>query len=512
MSKILLIDDEESNVRVLARSLCSDGHEVVCALSGEQGLEMFAQQRPELVLTDIKMPGINGIEVLRSIRARQPDTEVIIITGHGDIDNAIEALKFGASDFIHKPIRDDVLAVAIQRAEEKRAIKYQLREYTENLEQKVKQATEEVRRKSHFLSKLIRSANDGIIATDKALTVVIFNPGAERVFGYTFREVMYCLKITDLLNSQIGEIFSAWSSGNVIGGELARIETTIVSKDRVAIPVSFYAATLQEKNEMVGTVSFFQDLREIKRLEAELLHAERLAAIGQTIAGVAHGVKNVLHGFKGGSYLVNLGIAKGDNDKLQKGWDMIQRNIERTSDLVMDLLTYSKDRDPEYTCCDPNTIITDVCEMMQGLAAENQIELKTDLDPTIKSVIMDPHTIHQCLSNLISNAIDACLFDQDMTKKWQVTVKSLCENGRNICIQICDNGIGMDETVQEKLFRSFFSTKGHRGTGLGLLVTRKAVVEHGGSIDVQSEAGKGTVFTLYLPFQRRVLQDNHMTS
>jgi len=508
MSKILLIDDEEANVRVLSLSLRSDGHEVVSALSGEEGLEVFRREAPELVMTDIKMPGMDGIEVLQKIKEYNPEAEVIIITGHGDIDNAIEALKFGASDFINKPIRDEVLTVAIQRAQEKLAIKRQLKEYTENLEFKVQQATQEVQRKSNFLAKLIRSSNDGIIATDKDLAIVIYNPGAERIFGYARDEVISRHKITDLLSDKVKDVFTDWSSGTLTGHELSPMEITIQSKDHRPIPVSFYAAELLEQNEMVGTVSFFQDLREIKRLEGELLHAERLAAIGQTISGVAHGVKNILHGFKGGSYLVDLGIAKSDSDKLKKGWDMIQRNIGRTSDLVMDLLTYSKEREPEYQPCDPNAIIRDVCEVMQELAAESQIILTMQPDPAIKSVIMDPHTIHQCLTNLISNAIDACLFDQDMSKKWQVTVQSACEEGKFIRISVRDNGIGMSQSVRNKLFTSFFSTKGHRGTGLGLLVTRKSVEEHGGTIEVASEEGQGTVFTLRLPFHPMVKPDS----
>jgi two-component system NtrC family sensor kinase len=502
MSKILLIDDEEANVRVLSMSLRSDGHEVVSALSGESGLDRFKAEDPELVLTDIKMPGMDGIEVLKRIKAQQPDAEVIIITGHGDIDNAIEALKFGASDFINKPVRNDVLAVAIQRAQEKYSIKRQLREYTENLEQKVQAATEEVQRKSNFLTKLIRSSNDGIIATDKALNVVIYNSAAMRIFGYLREEIIDRFKITDLLPEEIGAKFNQPALYDQQAGEIVRTEITIQAKDRTMIPVFLYATALYEKHDIVGMVSFFQDLREIKRLEAELLRAERLAAIGQTIAGVAHGVKNILHGFKGGSYLVDLGIARNDSDKLKKGWEMIQRNIGRTSDLVLDLLTYSKEREPHYEPCDPNAIIKDVCEVMRELAAENRIVLNMELDPTIQTAIMNSHTIHQCVSNLISNAIDACLFDQDMHKKWHVDVQSACENDRYIRISVRDNGIGMSPSVLSRLFTSFFSTKGHRGTGLGLLVTRKSVEEHGGTIDVESEEGKGTVFTLRLPLHR----------
>ena len=499
MSKILIIDDEEANVRVLSMSLRSDGYEVVSAYSGEEGIAVFQKERPDLVLTDIKMPGMDGIEVLQKIKALEPDMEVIIITGHGDIDNAIEALKFGASDFINKPIRDEVLTVAIQRATEKRDIKRQLREYTENLEQKIQLATQEIQRQANFQAKLIRSSNDGIIATDKELTVVIFNPGAERIFGYKPEEIVAKRKVAELLPAKIEDLFSLSKPEGLTKADAAWKEVTIQAKDRTLIPVRFFGTPLFEKQEMMGTVCFFQDLREIKRLEAELLHAERLAAIGQTIAGVAHGVKNILHGFKGGSYLVDLGITKQDGDKLKKGWEMIKRNIGRTSDLVLDLLSYSKQRSPECEICMPNAIVQDVCEVMQNLAVQHQVRLTTDLDPGIGKVSIDPRTLHQCLANLVSNAIDACLFDEDTSKNWMVHVQTRVMNDKDICFTVTDNGTGMDQEVKAKLFSSFFSTKGHRGTGLGLLVTRKLVEEHGGAIEVTSEKSKGTTFTVRLP-------------
>lgn len=501
MSRILLIDDEEAILRVMSMSLRSDGHEVMTALSGEEGIKVFQEASPDLVLTDIKMPGMDGIDVLKNVKEIQPDAEVIIITGHGDIDNAIEALKFGASDFINKPVRNDVLTVAIERAEEKRTIKSRLKDYTENLEQKVRLATEEVQRKSNFLTKLIRSSNDGIIATDRDLNVVVYNAGAIHIFGHERKEVVHRMKIIDLLPRAITSAFLQPPTVPAPGAVLARQEITVIAKDMTEIPVRIFATPLYEKQEMVGTVCFFQDLREIKRLEDELIRAERLAAIGQTIAGVAHGVKNILHGFKGGSYLVNLGISKNEKEKLNKGWEMIQRNIGRTSDLVLDLLSYSKERNPELKACRPNTIIEDVCDLMGELAKEQQVQLTMHLDPSIGTVVMDPRAIHQCMANLISNAIDACLFDENMDKHWRVRIKSALEPSNQIRIEVSDNGAGMSSAVQDKLFTSFFTTKGHRGTGLGLLVTHKSVEENGGTIRVASEPGVGTTFTLRWPFR-----------
>jgi signal transduction histidine kinase len=251
----------------------------------------------------------------------------------------------------------------------------------------------------------------------------------------------------------------------------------------------------------MGSVAFFQDLREIKRLERELLKAERLAAVGQTVAGLAHGLKNILHGLKGGSYLVDLGIKKDDTAKLKSGWDMIKRNIGRTSELVLDLLTYSKEREPEFEDCFPNEIAADVADLLAEKARESRVEIKKSLDPSISKVSMDPRIIHNALLNLMTNAIDACLFDEDTGKKWQVAMVTTLEDDNSIRFDVSDNGAGMSKEVRERLFTSFFSTKGHRGTGLGLMVTRKLVEEHGGRIEVISAPGKGTTFTIHLPFE-----------
>ena len=499
MKRLLLIDDEPDILRVLSRSLRADGFTVSTAGNGESGLSQFRSEQPDIVLTDIKMPGMDGIEVLKQVKQEDPGTEVIMVTGHGDIENAIEALKYGASDFITKPVRDDALALALKRAQDKIEIRRKLEEYTVGLEQKIAEATRELRRKTHFMEKLIRSSNDGIVATDENFTVVIYNPGAERIFGYAADEVVDRMSAESIFSGEIlTEIRQAdqRSSGNA---EMPWRETVLPAKDGSRIPVRFSGTLLHEKERIVGGVAFFQDLREIKRLEKELLHAERLAAVGQTVAGLAHGIKNILHGLKGGSYLVDLGIEKDMPDKLKVGWEMIQRNIGRTADLVMDLLNYAKEREPEFEPCQPNEIVTDVGGLVADKAEESGVAVTTELDPQIGEQIMDPRSIHTALLNLASNAVDACIFDENTDKQWQVKLGTRQEPDGAIRFTISDNGAGMSEEVRRKLFTSFFSTKGHRGTGLGLLVTRKLVEEHGGTIEVDSEPGRGTVFTVRLP-------------
>ena len=500
MSKLLVIDDERPILDILEMSLAGEGYEVMTAENGQQGLKIFEEFGPKLVLTDIKMPGIDGIEVLKRIKAIDKEAEIIVITGHGDIENAIEALKHGASDFINKPVRDEALAIALGRAREKFDIRQQLKEYTIDLEKKVNDATRELRRRSNFQIKLIRSSNDGIIATGEDLKIVIYNPIAREIFGYTPPETINKMQAADLFPAELAADLQAALNGEKNIKNLAWKETTIKRKDGEAIPVQCSSTILQENDQPVGTVTFFQDLREIKHLEKELLKSERLAAIGQTVAGLAHGIKNILHGLKGGSYLVDIGIQKDESEKHKKGWDMIKRNIGRTSNLVMDLLSYSKERQPEFEVCLPNQIADDVCTLLQDKARENNVKLVKHFDDAIGEVSMDPNSVHEVLLNLMSNAVDGCLFDEDTSKNFQVDLKTVIEKDNVIRFEISDNGVGMDEEVIKKLFTSFFSTKGHRGTGLGLMVTRKLIEEHSGTIDVKSKPGKGTTVTVRLPY------------
>ncbi len=502
MDKLLLIDDEPDILRVLSMSLKADGYTVVTAANGTDGVATFEKEKPDIVITDIKMPGMDGIEVLKKVKERNPDAEVIIITGHGDIENAIEALKHGASDFINKPVRDEALAIALIRAREKFDLKQQLKEYTTDLEKKVDAATRELRRRSNFQINLIRSSNDGIVATDKDLKIVIYNPTAKEIFGYSPAETINKMNASDLFPAELADDLESALKGKNNIKSLAWREMSITCKNGQHIPVRSSSTILLEGDQPVGTVAFFQDLREIKRLEKELLNSERLAAVGQTVAGLAHGIKNILHGLKGGSYLVDIGIQKDESEKLKKGWDMIKRNIGRTSSLVMDLLSYSKAREPEFEACLPNQIADDVCALVEDKARESNVKLVKDFDDSIGEVLMDPNSVHEILLNLMTNAVDACLFDENTSKNFRVALKTIHEKDNVIQFEISDNGLGMDEAVVKKLFTSFFSTKGHRGTGLGLMVTRKLIEEHNGSIDVSSEPGKGTTFIVRMPYHQ----------
>lgn len=498
-NKILIVDDEEIIVRLLSMSLRSDGYETVNAYSGEQGLEVFKAESPDIVVTDIKMPGMDGLELLKKIKELDSEKEVIIVTGHGDIDSTITALQYGASDFINKPVRDEALAIALDRAKTKIRIREQLAAYTQNLEDKVAEATEEIRRKSSFQKLLIQSSHDAIVAFDLNWKIVVFNPEAARIFGEKPADVRNKAHIGELYTPELAQLFRAEAEKKETWSDMPWQEMALETKDGRKIPVRYATSVLHEKGEFMGIVNFFQDLTEIKRLERELVQSERLAAVGQTVSGLAHYVKNILIGLKGGSYVVDVGLKKNNMDKLKTGWQTIQKNIKRVADLTQDLLTYSKEREPEFEPCDPNEIVEEVVELVTEFAKASDITLTKTLDPDIGEVVLDPRTVHRSLLNLVNNALDACLEDEDLSKSFQVHIETRKADDGFVLFEVRDNGCGMDGETREKLFNPMFSTKGGKGTGLGLLVTGKLVEEHRGSIDIESQMGHGSTFTMKLP-------------
>ncbi len=366
--RLLLIDDEPGIRKLMALDLGADGYQVYTAADGAEGLEVFRRQRPDIVLTDLKMPGMDGIEVLRRIKQESPDTEVIVITGHGDLELAIQSLQLRASDFVCKPIDSRALEVALARATERLALRDQLRSYTEELEQRVAEAT------------------------------------------------------------------------------------------------------------------------------ARVVAAERLAAIGQTVAALAHSIKNMLSGLKGGIYLVEEGLGKADREVIDTGLDMLKRNQRRLASLVRDLLTLSKPRRPELSPAPARELLAEAAECMQAEAEAKGVTL--ELLPGGEDLLcrVERAAIVDSLANLISNAIDAAAtVEGGRVRLW------VEENQGEVHLAVDDNGPGLDQEALDHIFEGFYSSKGAAGTGLGLMVAQKNAREHGGRVEFDNRPGRGVTFRLVLP-------------
>lgn len=366
--------------------------------------------------------------------------------------------------------------------------------------ERVKMARE-IRRREAFVQNLIQNSIDGILATDFEGKIVIFNQAAADILGYSPDELLGKIRYTQILSRETTKDIRNAFYTNTHGpkGKIINMQVEILNKEGEPIPVRISGTLLFQKQKEVGSVVFIQDLREILRLQREKEQAERMAAIGQTVAGLAHYIKNILNGLKGGAYVINSAMRKNDTELIGNGWRMVEKNIDQITNIVMDMLVYSKERKPQYQPVDPNELVMDVLELMKERAEVSGVSIAHHLDPGLEKVSMERTGIHRCLLNLISNAIDACTLEGIIEGSGVVTVKTDRLQGWAVRFQVIDNGTGMDEDTQKKLFTGFFSTKGYKGTGLGLPVTEKIVKEHDGELSFMSEVGKGTTFALLLP-------------
>lgn len=284
-----------------------------------------------------------------------------------------------------------------------------------------------------------------------------------------------------------------------------------------------------------------------------MVQSERLAVMGQTIATLSHHVKNILQGMRGGSYLIEAGLKRNDTDAVRRGWGIVERNQERISNLVMDMLTFSKEREPQRVDADLNETVADVVELMRARAADMNVTIDFQPASELPFANFDPDALHRAVLNIVTNAIDAAaeqpddssystemgdptdpLCDEaqqittvrearggielsDAAVGWtapqaaptgsgpatgKVTVSTRFNPTEGWTVSVSDNGPGIAPEDREKIFSLFESKKGARGTGLGLPVSDKIMREHGGRIEIAAPADaqqRGTCFVLTLP-------------
>ena len=224
------------------------------------------------------------------------------------------------------------------------------------------------------------------------------------------------------------------------------------------------------------------------------IQTEKLAAVGQTIANLSHHVKNILQGLKGGGYMVHEGLKRNELEPIRAGWEICEKTHNRIESLVLDMLTMSKEREPKRESTNLLLLIQDALSIAQAPARDANVQLVWNPPADPQTACVDPEGIHRAVLNLILNAIDATTGRPDA----KVSIVLLCTQD-STRIEIEDNGVGIPQSQLQTIFSLFESTKGNRGTGLGLPVSQKIIREHGGDISVSSVVDQGTTFTIRLP-------------
>ncbi len=341
---------------------------------------------------------------------------------------------------------------------------------------------------THKFEELLNAMPCYVVLLDRSRNVLWSNRLAARDFnGDTAKK---CWDLYGFDKSRCGECPAKKAFRD---GQMHTKETSAICKAGTRMTLlerSSLASTTDSGKPVVLVASV--DVTPLKDLQRQLI------LLGETVAGMAHSIKNIMMGLEGGIYVVNKGIEAKNQQEVKEGWEMVLLNFEKISRIVKDILYCSKERTPDFQSIEPNNIVREVFELFQENARRYNIELRLDLDERLGEAIIDPHGFHTVVTNLVSNALDACKWDvwkDDHT----VEIRSRRGWDDSTIIEVADNGMGIDRELQGHVFEDFFSSKGDKGTGLGLMVTQKIMREHGGAVTFRSRPQQGTTFVANFP-------------
>ncbi|MFH1701786.1 MAG: PAS domain-containing sensor histidine kinase [Candidatus Zixiibacteriota bacterium] len=275
-------------------------------------------------------------------------------------------------------------------------------------------------------------------------------------------------------------------------GEVQLHEEVVVARDGRQMNVMVMTAPIyNDDGDIENVIEMSTDITQIRELQT------KLSSVGMIISTISHDLKGLLNGMDGGIYLVNTGMQKEDRGRIDKGWEMVLRNVDRIRSTVLDILYYAKDREPEWINLNVGEVIDEIYSVMKPKAESLKIDFSKEVDLDNNLLKADHKAIRSMLINLVDNSFDACRMDkQKENHEVRIIIKG---DSEQIGFEISDNGIGMDQETRDKAFTLFFSSKGSGGTGLGLFIAHKIAQSHGSKIEIKSEPGVGTKISIAMP-------------
>lgn len=501
--KIVLIDDEKDILDVMTISLENSGCQVETAADGEAGLRLCEEILPQIVITDILMPKMDGIQVLKIIKERFPDTEVIVVADSGDMEHAIQALQFDASDVIVKPIDDQALNLALKRTKNRYAYRRQLRDYTDFLEKEKDKTAKELMRAYSFQKTLTESSMDGILVCDEKDNVVIFSKSLEHILGYSKENILQKMTFDQFFSPGEAILLKQKMESEQPGekNRLFQQKTNLIERDGNKIPVQVSAAAFFDNDRKKGMVCFFRDLREIHKLEKEIkdqarsLHREKMMSLGRLAAKVVHEINAPISEILNYSRLMihileGRPIEKKRREKFKRYLELIENETGRCVQIVSNLLAFSRRSPLGFEQIMIDDLLRRCIRLSQHKLQNIRFESSIELD--IPPIEGDFKLLQQCVINLISNAVDSMPDGGTLTLEGKYDPAEAA-----VMILVKDTGEGISDEDLPYIFEPFFTTKEEGyGVGLGLATVFGIMERHNGTIDVESRRGAGTTFIL----------------
>ncbi len=482
--RILVIDDEMGMREGCRRALSAQGYQVETAADGDEGWRRIQEAGWDLVLVDIKMPGLSGIELLEHIQGQDPDLVCVVITGYATLETAIQATKRGAYDLLPKPFTSDDLFLVVRQGMERRRLVVETRRLREERERDLLLLAEERSR----LHTVLDCLADGVLVANREGRLALFNPAALHLLG---------LRQPPAIGMAVGDVLSDASLAETItagpcddSGRPATVAREM-TRDGLTLLASV-APVVDQSGERLGTVALLRDISAAKALDQ---------LKNQFISMTSHELRTPLAAVQ--TYLATLldGFA-GDLAEQQRAiLDRCSQRLTALVTLVDDLLDMSRlesgRSERHIIALDLAPVVREVLDLLRPQAAERQVTLADELPAGLPALEMDREDLVRVLTNLVGNAI------KYNRAGGSATVRAR-DDGYYLRLEVGDTGIGIPPEAQPHLFSEFYRVKrpetaGIAGTGLGLAIVKRIVDYYHGWVEVRSELGVGSTFTVSIP-------------
>ena len=475
--KILVVDDEKRIRDSCHTVLTGEGYTVACAESGSQGLEMIGREHFDIILLDLMMPQMSGLDVLPDIKADHPDTVVIVITGYSTVEHSIEAMKAGAFDFIPKPFSPKKLKVVVSKAIE----------YT--------RALKDIAEEKSRMRGLINRLSAGVVATDNRKNVVLANPAFRNMMNYQGKDfigrpIESFIDNPKLLDMIAQALILDTDAATELTEEIL-LNNDNAEKEEIVLNVR--CAPIKDRvGSTLGTITVLHDITVLKKMDQMK---------SDFVSLVSHEIRSPMNSVLMQLKVILDGLAGDITPKQQEMLTRASLKILSLVDMASDLLDLSKIESGlislEKKHIQFNDLIHEQVIFHMETARAKQIDILFDPSPGLPPVHANQQNMEEVLSNLITNAI------KYTPEGGKIHLASTFEDGY-LCISVMDTGLGIPPEDLDLVFTRFYRVKNEKtryitGTGLGLAIVKSIVEAHHGTIHVKSTLGKGSVFSFYLP-------------
>ncbi len=523
--RILVVDDDSSVVNLFITLLESAGYEAEGAYGGQEAIERLSKAQFDVLLADVKMPDVDGLEVLRRAKALDPEIAAVIITGYGTMEMAIKAMQLGAEGFVLKPAEvPHLLAIVAHAVEKRRLIRENIRlkallplfEITKRLASEVDLG--ELNELALDFAVRETGAEGGmVLLRDRARPGTLSLAAARGIPSVEEQRVTIPVgegPIAQVLQSNAGRLLvadveplsaianragAAWelcvplSIGDRVLGALDVWGTRrhVLTEDYLPL-LSTLAGQLAVTRENALLYQHMENMveertRELRRAQEQLLRSERLAAIGQLAASVAHELRHPLGVMRQSAYYLSMKLQDAD-EKVRKHLNILEKEISASDKIITDLMDFSRVHKPDLTLVDVEKLVDQTLADVETPAGVRVVRTRA---PELPLIMADSQQLQQAFRNLILNAYQA------MPEGGTLYITT-ARAGEYLEISFQDTGMGIAPAYLEHIFEPLFTTK-ERGIGLGLTICQNIVEQHQGTIEVESLVGQGTTFTIRLP-------------